>query len=215
MRKYTENSVTVKKWNDKGDVCYGTLVINEPVATKMEFVDCGFKPTEIKIINASRVESHYNPALDAADIEEYAKTIMAVAANGDKTLTTNCCVTRTQLTGTVSVIAGALSAVVGVGTAFTTELAVGDYIMQNSEVRKVAAITDDTNLTVDTAFDGASAAVDLYLATPATGEEVITDLLTEAGTAFSGILPVERGFIIGSAHALNVDNAVLSFVARK
>ena len=104
---------------------------------------------------------------------------------------------------------------VGVGRVLRTTELLSVTIMQNSEVRKVAAITDDTNLTVDTAFDGASAAVDLYLATPATGEEVITDLLTEAGTAFSGILPVERGFIIGSAHALNADNAVLSFVARK
>lgn len=42
--------------------------------------------------------------------------------------------------------------VVGVGTAFTTELTVGDTITVSSEARVVASIEDDTHLTVTASF---------------------------------------------------------------
>jgi hypothetical protein len=42
--------------------------------------------------------------------------------------------------------------VVGVGTAFTTELNVGDSILVSGETREVDTITDDTHLTVTVAF---------------------------------------------------------------
>ena len=58
--------------------------------------------------------------------------------------------TNTVLTGTID--ATASTAVVGVGTFFTTELVVGQKILVSGETREVTAITDDTNLTVDTAF---------------------------------------------------------------
>lgn len=51
-----------------------------------------------------------------------------------------------------SIDATASTAVVGIGTAFTTELAVDDYILVSGETRKVTNIADDTNLTVDVAF---------------------------------------------------------------
>ena len=54
------------------------------------------------------------------------------------------------LTGSIDPTAS--TAVVGVGTLFTTELAVGDRITVSGETRAVTAIADDTNLTVDTAF---------------------------------------------------------------
>ena len=52
------------------------------------------------------------------------------------------------LTGTVSVTAGT-AAVTGTGTAFTTELAVGDAIKIGSEVFTVSAIASPTSLTLD------------------------------------------------------------------
>lgn len=51
------------------------------------------------------------------------------------------------ITGTLSLTA----TVVGTTTAFTTELAVGDYIEVNSERLQVYAIADDTNLTLEEA----------------------------------------------------------------
>ncbi len=54
------------------------------------------------------------------------------------------------LTGSID--ATASTSVVGVGTAFTTELVVGDSILVTGETRTVATITDDTNLTVTAAF---------------------------------------------------------------
>jgi len=53
----------------------------------------------------------------------------------------------TTLTGTVTVGAGT-AAVVGVGTAFETELAVGDVIKIGTELITVSVITDDENLTL-------------------------------------------------------------------
>lgn len=54
------------------------------------------------------------------------------------------------LTGTINPTAS--TAVVGVGTLFTTQLVVGDRITVSGETRTVTAITDALNLTVDTAF---------------------------------------------------------------
>lgn len=50
--------------------------------------------------------------------------------------------------GTISTTAAATT-ITGVGTAFTTELAVGDSIQISGDSRTVVAIADDTNLTVD------------------------------------------------------------------
>ena len=64
--------------------------------------------------------------------------------------------TRIQGTGAVtltgSIDPAASTAVVGVGTLFTTELVVGDQIVVTGENRTVTVITDTLNLTVDEAF---------------------------------------------------------------
>lgn len=54
------------------------------------------------------------------------------------------------LTGSIDPAAS--TSVVGVGTLFTTELSVGDRITVTGETRTVIVITDNTHLTVDTAF---------------------------------------------------------------
>jgi len=54
------------------------------------------------------------------------------------------------LTGSIDPTAS--TAVVGVGTLFLTELEVGDKISVSTEIREVATITDDLNLTVTEAF---------------------------------------------------------------
>lgn len=63
-------------------------------------------------------------------------------------------------TGTVEVTntSGTYIDVVGTGTSFTTEYTVGDHIRIDSEIRQIASITDNTTMTVETAFSGAIAA---------------------------------------------------------
>lgn len=69
------------------------------------------------------------------------------------------------LTGSIDPTAS--TAVVGVGTLFTTELSVGDRIIVSGETRTVTVITDDTHLTVDSAFsDNANDASPDKLSTP-------------------------------------------------
>ena len=75
--------------------------------------------------------------------------------------------TPTLLTGTVSVTAG-LTAVVGVGTTFTTDLVVGDVIDILGELVTVSSIGDANNLVIATAHvAGASGAVYSISNTPA------------------------------------------------
>jgi len=57
---------------------------------------------------------------------------------------------ETVLTGTIDPTAS--TAVVGVGTLFSTEVAVGDFLVVSGETRVVTVVTDNTNLTVDNAF---------------------------------------------------------------
>ena len=73
--------------------------------------------------------------------------ILKLSVNGAGSFTG---ATTSVLTGSID--ATASTAVVGVGTLFTTELVVGDRITVTGETRTVILITDDTNLTVDTAF---------------------------------------------------------------
>lgn len=54
--------------------------------------------------------------------------------------------------GTISIDAGSLN-VDGVGTLFTTELAVGDKIVVNGVTRVVATITDNTNMTINQSLE--------------------------------------------------------------
>ena len=61
-------------------------------------------------------------------------------------------VSTVNLTGTVS---SSGTTVTGSGTAFTSQLAVGDIILSDSQTRRVATITNNTSLTTDAAFSGA------------------------------------------------------------
>jgi hypothetical protein len=58
--------------------------------------------------------------------------------------------------GTVT-LTNASTAVVGVGTAFTTQLAVGDQIRRLNFSGTIASITDDTNLVLTAGWGGATA----------------------------------------------------------
>ncbi len=139
---------------------------------------------------------------------------------------------NTVLTGTID--ATASTAVIGVGTLFTTELVVGDYILVTGETRRVTVITDALNLTVDTAFtdtlndttpeivkgkgidtpDGAVFAkftsdVDFYVTFDGTAPAVPTDLTGSVSTV-SALNPTVK--YIRNVALLRIDSDVLSHI---
>jgi flagellar hook protein FlgE len=95
-----------------------------------------------KATATSEIKGNLNAEFTAAPINHIITTSTAYAAAGTNT-------TR-ALTGSIDPTAS--TSVTGVGTAFTTELAIGDRINVNGEIRKVATITNATNLTTETAF---------------------------------------------------------------
>lgn len=62
-----------------------------------------------------------------------------------------------SLTGTVAVTSGAAT-VTGSSTAFTSQYSVGEYILVNSEVRRITAISSATSMTVDANWAGSASA---------------------------------------------------------
>ena len=68
------------------------------------------------------------------------------------TTTTHTDLTRVNKVLTGSINPTASTSVVGVGTAFTTELITGQSILVSGETRVIDSITDNTNLTVTAAF---------------------------------------------------------------
>lgn len=100
------------------------------------------------------------------------------------------------LTGTAS---SSGTAVTGSGTAFTTELVVGDVIGNTTNgYRRVTAITDATHLTVDVAFDIALSGSTLYLSDYATDPTISSADVIEFVSPF-GLEPdraeIERNVI--------------------
>ena len=71
-------------------------------------------------------------------------------------------VSKSGRTGTAAVTAGSQT-VTGTSTAFTTELAVGDEININGEVRTVTTIASTTSLTVDAAFVNTASGATVFL----------------------------------------------------
>lgn len=94
----------------------------------------------------------------------YADGVIAVAStnvyfstDGDTWVTVNRD-TYVAQTGTVEVGPTDLAAVIGSGTSFTTEYEVGDHIRIDGQIRQISAITDNTNLTLETDLSGSVAA---------------------------------------------------------
>jgi hypothetical protein len=103
--------------------------------------------------------SKYESALEAALKEKDVYTVASSAA-----------------TGTVAIAGDAT--LVGTGTAFLTELSVGDKVEVAGEVREIASIANDSNATVTSAFAGTAPTETLTIA------DVISrvpDLLLGAG----------------------------------
>jgi hypothetical protein len=109
----------------------------------------------------------------------------------------------TALTGTVAI--GGTTAVTGTGTAFTTELTVGDLIEVDSEIREVLTITNDTAVVVSVAFADTATGKTAYQWTDYNRPVYLS---TTAGD-YTKILPItgfkqEVGRIVSGNH-VNID----------
>ena len=92
------------------------------------------------------------------------------------------------LAGTVSVAGGALTTLVGVGTAFTTALRVGDYILVNGVEKQVEAIATDTSLTVTVGFAGAVAST-----TASISSDLFKPIYLSTNGGFTKLVPTTVG----------------------
>lgn len=90
----------------------------------------------------------------------------------------------TTLTGSIDPTAS--TAVVGVGTSFTTEVVVGEMITVNSETRTVESITDNTNLVVTVAFTNTANDTTPQVSNDGWGCDVDGDCDT-GGSCFEGL----------------------------
>ena len=114
----------------------------------IKFLD-DLSPSELKLRGLPRKPdglynlafNEYGQEVKRAGYSEYNKTVIG---------------TSSTLTGTVAVNKSS-TAVVGTDTAFTTDLVVGDLIKIVAEIFTVSVITNDTNLTLDSAYQGANA----------------------------------------------------------
>ncbi len=96
---------------------------------------------------------------DRINVNGEIRKVTAIANNTSLTVDTAFTDTAndTTLTAGTGVLTGSIdpaasTAVTGVGTKFTTELAVGDQITVSGETRTISAIASDTSLTVSAAF---------------------------------------------------------------
>lgn len=136
-----------------------------------------------KATTKTTIAGNLNSEFTAGAVNHVLETASAYAAVGTGT-------TRV-LTGSIDPTAS--TSVTGVGTAFTTELAVGDRINVNGEIRKVATITNDTTLTVETAFTNTGNDTALTAGTGVlTGsiDPAASTTVTGVGTAFTTELAV-------------------------
>ena len=99
------------------------------------------------------------------------------------------------------------TAVVGTGTTFLTKARVGDRItLSTGGTRTITAIADDTHLTVDTAYSGASGTITIvpssFRATDSSGNlQMVLDSLGYVGIG-TGTAPPKNKLDVGGAMAL-------------
>jgi hypothetical protein len=105
-------------------------------------------------------------------------------------------------TATVSVNTTSTT-VTGTGTSFTSTLAVNRYIQVGTDIRQITAITNNTVLTVNTAFSVANSAAALTIIAPPTTAYLAQD----GNTAISGFVTVSNAsnLVTGSGTAFDTE----------
>jgi len=100
-----------------------------------------------------------------------------------------------QVAGTVAALQGS-EFVFGNNTTFTTQLAVGDYIVLRGQSYKISSIISDTRLTIKPEYKGSTGTEKEF--NPSTVVNTTDDLFTIQGHGFSNNLPVVYNSIDGT-----------------
>lgn len=101
------------------------------------------------------------------------------------------------------------TAVVGVGTAFTTEFAVGDYLYANTETRYISGITNNTFLNVDAAFVTNASGKAIKKAFPQGSPIPFANRPSRSITVANNVVTINLGETMTSAFNIDVDANVL------
>jgi hypothetical protein len=110
----------------------------------------------------------------------------------------------TPVSGSGSVALNGTTAVVGTTTAFLTQAPVGTVIEVNGEARVVTVTTDNTHLTVGTAFTQTASGQDYTLYPMVAVEDLTADLLPPASEfqRYSKLTPLADGTVRGLGWSL-------------
>ena len=140
----------------------GSLIVDDPVSAMN--VVLGWQPRYVRAYNVNNLASYeYFSGMDAGtslDNGNDADTQWSVNAAGSISLYAGRAA-GASVTGTVSVTAD-VATITGSGTNFIGELAVGDKVTINGEVREILSITSTTVATATTPFVATASAVLLY-----------------------------------------------------
>ena len=141
MARATVQAIVRRQWHEKKFHVVGQLIISS-----------GDYATELAVGDLLLVTGEFRDI--AAVLTNLTATAGAAYSNNANDTEPKRLDRLTAITGTIDVTASA--SVVGVGTLFTTEVSIGDYLVIGTatagEARKVVSITSATALTVDAAF---------------------------------------------------------------
>lgn len=121
----------------------------------------------------------FAPMFRSDDVNAFPKVELGVQTSGSRRLRSPISsvvspfivrFTGQQLTGSISTSSG--TSLNGVGTKFTKELVVGDYVRVGTEIKKIDAIATDTSATVDTAWAGTVSGSVFLMAAPSSGNPI-------------------------------------------
>lgn len=145
----------------------------------------------------------------------YKKIVLGAVTSGSTALNTPTWDTFPALTGTAAVTSGS-NAVVGTGSLFLTELAIGNTVRINGEDHVVATITDNLHLTVTTNYAGNASGASIAkkvtnYATFSGGETLVNTTLT-TGVAVGDLLRINgvdyKVYAIGGAGIYTIRNGL-------
>lgn len=168
-----ENGNTIWRLDGLSDTSLSSAVVIDQSATEaitdLEIYEINGKRNLFYAYNITDSNNYYSKigilnldsnsgVYEMTSYDENNKTIIdSIIASGTyQKLAQSVVPDQTEIPLTGSVDTSASTSVTGVGTLFTTELKVGDTIVVGTEKRVVATITNDTSLTVTSAFSDQS-----------------------------------------------------------
>ena len=161
-----DGGLLIERYAPNNDLALGDLLSDTPLLSNT--AQSGGTTTSL-VLNSgasSSDDAYNNGRLSLIGSHILASQVRKVTDyDGTTKVATVAAWTAKNATGTVSVANG-VATVTGVGTAFTTELAVGDTIVIGGITKAVASIASDTSLDADSTYGGAQAGATLSVTAP-------------------------------------------------